>query len=177
MSDILTQIQDEIDFVCSHLALLLAPSAYITQLLNMMQSQLSYIKRNAPPSVPPGQQRVDTFAEVQAKTSTENTQTSTNPSQPTQPTQPAHPEPVSPEQFQDDIKEFARDVVLKQQQVEALIANLPGLNVSEEQQIERMKQLERELEELETERAQAVKEKEVLLRKVEDKIMGVGRVR
>jgi mediator of RNA polymerase II transcription subunit 21 len=58
-----------------------------------------------------------------------------------------------------------------------LIANLPGLNVSEEQQIERMKQLERELEELETERAQAVKEKEVLLRKVEDKIMGVGRVR
>ncbi|KAH7072028.1 mediator complex, subunit Med21 [Paraphoma chrysanthemicola] len=157
MSDILTQIQDEIDF-----------------LLNMMQSQMSYIKRNAPPSVPPGQQRVDTFAEVQAKTSNENTQTSTNPSQPTQ---PAQPEQVSQEQFQEDIKEFARDVVLKQQQMEALIASLPGLNVSEEQQIERMKQLERELEELETERTQAVKEKEVLLRKVEDKIMGVGRVR
>ncbi|KAH7084327.1 mediator complex, subunit Med21 [Paraphoma chrysanthemicola] len=157
MSDILTQIQDEIDF-----------------LLNMMQSQMSYIKRNAPPSVPPGQQRVDTFAEVQAKTSNENTQTSTNPSQPTQ---TAQPEQVSQEQFQEDIKEFARDVVLKQQQMEALIASLPGLNVSEEQQIERMKQLERELEELETERAQAVKEKEVLLRKVEDKIIGVGRVR
>ncbi|KAF2034137.1 hypothetical protein EK21DRAFT_57115 [Setomelanomma holmii] len=157
MSDILTQIQDEIDF-----------------LLNMMQSQVSYIKRNAPPSVPPGQQRVDTFAEVQAKTSTENTQTSTIPSQPTQ---PAQPEPVSQEQFQEDLKEMARDVVLKQQQMEALIANLPGLNVSEEQQIERMKQLERELEELETERAQAVKVKEALLKKVEDKIMGVGKVR
>ena len=141
----------------------------------MMQRQLTHIKINAPPSVPPGQQRVDTFAEVQAKTTTENTQTSTNPSQPTQEAAPR--EHISQEQFEKDIKEFASDIVLKQQQVEALIAGLPGLNVSEEQQIQRMKQLEQELEDLEGERMQAVKEKEVLLRRVEEKIMGVGRVR
>jgi mediator of RNA polymerase II transcription subunit 21 len=40
-----------------------------------------------------------------------------------------------------------------------------------------MKMLEKELEGLEDERVQAVKEKEVLLKKVEEKIMGVSRVR
>jgi mediator of RNA polymerase II transcription subunit 21 len=144
----------------------------------MMQRQLAHIRIHAPPSVPEGQQRVDTFAEIQAKTATENTQSTTNGSQLTQaPTQPSQPEHISPEQFQEDIKEFARDIVLKQQQMEALIANLPGLNVSEEQQVERMKQLEKELEGLEGERLEAVKEKELLLKKVEEKIMGVGRVR
>jgi mediator of RNA polymerase II transcription subunit 21 len=144
----------------------------------MMQRQLAHIRVNAPPSVPPGQQRVDTFAEIQAKTATENTQTSSNPSQLTQaPAEPTQPSQISPDQFHEDIKEFARDIVIKQQQMEALIANLPGLNVSEEQQIERMKQLERELEGLEGERLEAVKEKEVLLKKVEEKIMGVGRAR
>jgi mediator of RNA polymerase II transcription subunit 21 len=144
----------------------------------MMQRQLAHIRVNAPPSVPPGQQRVDTFAEIQAKTATENTQTSTNPSQLTQaPAEPTQASQISPDQFHEDIKEFARDIVIKQQQMEALIANLPGLNVSEEQQIERMKQLERELEGLEAERLEAVKDKEVLLKKVEEKIMGVGRAR
>jgi mediator of RNA polymerase II transcription subunit 21 len=61
--------------------------------------------------------------------------------------------------------------------MEALIANLPGLNVSEEQQVERMKQLERELEGLEGERLEAIREKEGLMRRVEDKIAGVGRAR
>jgi mediator of RNA polymerase II transcription subunit 21 len=144
----------------------------------MMQRQMAHIKLHAPPAVPPGQQRVDTFAEIQAKTATENTQPSTTTSQLTQaPTQPTHSTKVSPEQFHDDIKEFARDIVIKQQQMEALIANLPGLNVSEAQQVERMKDLERELEELEGDRLDAVRERGVLMKKVEDKIMGVGRVR
>jgi mediator of RNA polymerase II transcription subunit 21 len=142
----------------------------------MMQRQMAHIKFNAPPAVPPGQQRVDTFAEIQAKTATE--QPSTTTSQLTQaPTQQTGSQKISPEQFQEDIKEFARDIVIKQQQMEALIANLPGLNVSEEQQVERMKELERELEGLEGDRLEAVKEKEVLLKRVEEKIMGVGRVR
>jgi mediator of RNA polymerase II transcription subunit 21 len=138
------------------------------QLLNMMQRQLAHIKDNAPPSVPAGQSRVDTLAEITAKTATENA---------TQPPPTQIAEPLSPEQFQEDIKEFARDIVIKQQQMEALIANLPGLNVSEEQQVERMKQLERELEGLEGERLEAVKEKEALMRRVENKIVGVGRAR
>ncbi|KAL5114646.1 RNA polymerase II mediator complex subunit [Pleosporales sp. CAS-2024a] len=153
MSDILTQIQDELDF-----------------LLNMMQRQIGHIVLHAPPSVPPGQHRVDTFDEIKAKTtSTDNTQ-STKPAQPTA-------DKISPEQFRQDIKEFATDIVIKQQQVEALIASLPGLNVSEEQQLARMKDLELEWEALEDERRQAVREKEMLLKRVEDKIMSVGRSR
>ncbi|KAH7377920.1 mediator complex, subunit Med21 [Phaeosphaeria sp. MPI-PUGE-AT-0046c] len=159
MADILTQIQDEMD-----------------QILNMMQRQMAHIRIHAPPSVPHGQQRVDTYAEIQANKAPDNTQTTT--SQLTlAPSQPTHPEQLSPEQFEKDIKEFAQDIVFKQQQVEVLIAGLPGLNVSEEQQIERMKQLEKELEGLEGDRLEAVKEKELLLNKVEEKIMGVGRVR
>jgi mediator of RNA polymerase II transcription subunit 21 len=149
-------------------------SSQHAQLLNMMQRQVQHIVTHAPPSIPPGQHRVDTFDEIKAKAAAENTQ-STN-SQPTQ-QEPPQPDKISPEQFNEDIKEFARDIVIKQQQVEALIANLPGLNVSEEQQIARMKQLEKELEGLEDERVQAVREKEVLVKKVEEKIMGVSRVR
>jgi mediator of RNA polymerase II transcription subunit 21 len=175
MSDILTQIQDELDFVRT-----CPPHPHLPpntcQLLNMMQRQMAYIRLNAPPAVPAGQQRVDTFTEIQAKTASE--QPSTTTSLLTQaPTQQTGSQKVAPEQFQEDIKEFARDIVIKQQQMEALIANLPGLNVSEEQQVERMKELERELEGLEGDRLEAVKEKEVLLRRVEEKIMGVGRVR
>ena len=73
------------------------------------------------------------------------------------------------------MKEMAKDLVVKSQQIEMLIANLPGVNSSEEEQVKRMKELERELEDLEGERIRAVKEKEALLKKVEEKIMGVGR--
>ncbi|KAF2127827.1 hypothetical protein P153DRAFT_377329 [Dothidotthia symphoricarpi CBS 119687] len=158
MADILTQVQDEMDM-----------------LLFMMQSHFTYIKDKAPPSIPPGQPEVDSFNEREAKTAAENqaTQTSTEPSQLTQ----APPILLTQEEFQSTIKEFARDMVLKQQQIEYLIANLPGANTSEEEQIARMKQLEGQLEELETERLQAVKEKDMLRNKVEEKIMGVGRMR
>ena len=110
--------------------------------------------------------------EIKGKAASENP-----PSNPQQPAEPPVPDKISPEQFNQDLKEFSRDIVLKQQQVELLIASLPGLNISEEQQVARMKELEKELEGLEDERVQAVRDKEVLLKKVEDKIMSVGRSR
>ena len=66
---------------------------------------------------------------------------------------------------------------MKEQQIERLIAHLPGLNWSEKEQVERMKELERQLEDLEGERIKAVKDKDTLMKIVEDKIAGVGRVR
>jgi mediator of RNA polymerase II transcription subunit 21 len=122
-----------------------------------MSTSLRQIRENAPPSVPPGQQRLDTFAEL--------------------PSENAPPAKPSPEQFQKDIKEFAVDITLKEQQIEHLIGNLPGINWSEKEQVERMKELERQLEALEGERVQAVREKDMLLKMVEDKITGVGKVR
>lgn len=135
-----------------------------------MSAALRQIRENAPPSVPPGQQRLDTFAELEAR---ENTQNTTDPSQQAF-IPPAKP---SPEQFQADIKELAQDITLKEQQIEKLIAHLPGLNWSEKEQVERMRQLERQLEDLEGERVKAVKEKDMLMKMVENRITGVGRVR
>ncbi|EMD62531.1 hypothetical protein COCSADRAFT_93765 [Bipolaris sorokiniana ND90Pr] len=155
MHDILTQIQDELDM-----------------LLNQMAAALRQIRENAPPSVPPGQQRLDSFAELEAREAAQHN-TANDPSQP-----PFAPPPKpSPEQFQADIKELAQDITLKEQQIEKLIAHLPGLNWSEKEQVERMKELERQLEDLEGDRVKAVKEKETLMKMVEDKIAGVGRVR
>lgn len=177
MGDILTQIQDELDLV---LALSMCNAIDTTdnlQLLHMMSRSLAHIRQNAPPSVPPGQQRLDSFAEVEARNLAEATQTSTNPSQLTQAPTTTSSVPPSHEEFQQNIKEFARDTINKEQQIELLIANLPGLNSSEREQVQRMKELERQLEELEGERLLAVKEKETLLKLVEDKIQGVGRMR
>ncbi|CAA9960510.1 hypothetical protein PTNB73_01576 [Pyrenophora teres f. teres] len=158
MGDILTQIQDELDM-----------------LLNQMSAALRQIRENAPPSVPPGQQRLDTFAELEARTAAENTQqgVAADPSQPTN----APPPKPSPEQFQADLKEMAQDITLKEQQIEKLIAHLPGLNWSEKEQVERMRELERQLEELEGERVKAVREKDTLMKMVEDRITGIGKVK
>ena len=138
-----------------------------------MQSQLLRIRTRAPPSVPEGQQKLSSFAEKEAADKSENaTQNATQPAPPSD----AAPALPTKEQFEGDLKEMAKDLVVKSQQIELLIANLPGVNSSEAEQVQRMKELERELEDLEGERLRAVEQKEQLLKRVEEKIMGVGRV-
>ena len=145
-----------------------------SKLLNIMKTQLLQIRLRAPPSVPEGQQKLSSFQEKEAADKSENA--NQNPAQATQ-TSVAPPPPPTKEEFNEDLKDMAKDLVIKNQQIELLIANLPGVNTSEVEQVQRMKELETELEGLESERLQAVKEKEVLLKMVEDKIMGVGRAR
>ena len=138
-----------------------------------MQSQLLQIRTRAPPSVPEGQQKLSSFAEKEAADKSENaTQNATQPAPPSD----AAPALPTKEQFEGDLKEMAKDLVVKSQQIELLIANLPGVNSSEAEQVQRMKELERELEDLESERLRAVEQKEQLLKRVEEKIVGVGRV-
>lgn len=139
-----------------------------------MQSQLFQIRTRAPPSVPEGQQKLSSFAEKEAADKSENA--AQNPTQPVQ-TSEAPPALPTKEQFEEDLKEMAKDLVVKSQQIELLIANLPGVHSSEAEQVQRMKELEKELEQLEGERLQAVKGKDALLKKVEEKIVGVGRLR
>lgn len=140
-----------------------------------MQSQLFHIRTRAPPSVPEGQQKLSSFAEKEAADKSENAAAQNA----TQPAASSDAPPAQPtkEQFDADLKDMAKDLVVKSQQIELLIANLPGVNSSEAEQMQRMKDLERELEDLEGERQHAVLEKERLLRLVEEKIVGVGRTR
>lgn len=143
-----------------------------------MQASLTYIKTRAPPAPIPGQPLLSSFAEHEAQAAAQS-QSSSHPSQPSQaPATPAAPlAPPSQEEFQKDIRELSRDLLLKEQQIEILVGSLPGLNTSEKEQVERMKELERQLEEIEGERLAAVKEKEVLVRKVEDRIGSIRGVR
>lgn len=138
-----------------------------------MQASLRYIKTKAPPAVIPNQPLLSTFTEHEAS------QTAAQPvlpaSQSVPPATPPAPSGPAPQgEFERDIGELSRDLLLKEQQIEVLIANLPGLHANEEEQVERMKALEREIESLEGERLQAVKDKEELVRKIEDKIAQVG---
>lgn len=72
-------------------------------------------------------------------------------------------------------RELARDLIIKEQQIEYLVSQLPGLENSEKDQEQRIRQLEKELKEAEEERKAAVKEKEVVLGKLENVIRSVKR--
>ncbi|RJE16963.1 hypothetical protein PHISCL_10700, partial [Aspergillus sclerotialis] len=59
------------------------------------------------------------------------------------------PAPDSPRTFASRQRELARDLVIKEQQIEYLISVLPGIDSSETQQEERIRELEKELREVE----------------------------
>lgn len=83
--------------------------------------------------------------------------------------------PHPPQVFKAGQKELAQDLILKEQQIEYLISGLPGLENSERDQEEMIKQLEEELKVAEEERKQALKEKEVVLEQLESVIRNVKR--
>ncbi|ODQ66248.1 hypothetical protein NADFUDRAFT_50169 [Nadsonia fulvescens var. elongata DSM 6958] len=64
--------------------------------------------------------------------------------------------PVPREEFQRVQMELARDLVVKTQQIEILIDSLPGIGVSKQSQLERVKALEEELQMLDKVKAQEV---------------------
>ena len=115
---------------------------------------------------------------------TQPTTTTSDPSQPqtqtqtqpqTQPrilsTRPPRHDPAAA--FTADLHELARDLIVKEQQIEMLIERLPGIGTSERAQRARMAVLEKQLREIEEERARAVAEKERLLERVAGRIAGV----
>ncbi|KAL2851798.1 mediator complex, subunit Med21 [Aspergillus pseudodeflectus] len=77
------------------------------------------------------------------------------------------PRPDSPRTFAARQRELARDLVIKEQQIEYLVSVLPGTGSSEAEQEGRIRALEKELRGAEEERAKRVRELRALRRRVE----------
>lgn len=77
------------------------------------------------------------------------------------PTDETMPDP--PSVFKDALKELARDLVTKEQQIEYLISLLPGLGNSEADQNDRIKVLQVELRQVDAERKLANQQREQML--------------
>jgi len=86
------------------------------------------------------------------------------------------PEPDSPEVFQASLRELARDLILKEQQIEYLISVLPGIGNSEQDQNSRIQALSTSLREIEDERKTAAQSKEEMLRMLGDLAANCKRV-
>ncbi|KAL4741497.1 mediator complex, subunit Med21 [Aspergillus similis] len=78
------------------------------------------------------------------------------------------PRPDSPRTFAARQRELARDLVIKEQQIEYLISVMPGIGSSEAEQERRIRKLEEELRAVEEEREKRVRELRMLRRRVEE---------
>ncbi|KAK3324266.1 mediator complex, subunit Med21 [Cercophora scortea] len=89
--------------------------------------------------------------------------------------QPKEVDSLSPEVFQAGQLELARDLIVQEQQIEYIISNLPGLENSERDQEQLIKELEEELKTAEAQRLEAVKEKDEVLLKLDQVLRGIRR--
>jgi mediator of RNA polymerase II transcription subunit 21 len=86
-------------------------------------------------------------------------------------------ETLDPQTFQQGQLELARDLIVKEQQIEFLISSLPGLDNSERDQYQSIKELEEELSSAEAQRLEAAKEKEEVLAKIDVLLRSIRRYR
>jgi mediator of RNA polymerase II transcription subunit 21 len=155
MADRLTQLQDCFD-----------------QLLTQMYATIRYIDtHHASVSIPGQADQFTPMAETQGSNATGSSATPA----PTGSSQD-EPSPDPPALFQKRMRELAQDLVLKEQQIEALVHALPGIGNSQALQERRLASLEKQLKEVEEERQKWGEEKERLLSAVDGWLAGVRRV-
>ena len=138
-------------------------------------ASLRYVTTHHPVPNLSNHQRAPSPSPANVTTSGEQATTNNNPGHNDPPASPSY-RPDSPITFAAAAGELARDLVQKQKQIEALIDSLPGLEKSEEDQVRRIQELDRELKDMEEERKGVVEERERLLDRVENVIVKVRRV-
>lgn len=111
------------------------------------------------------QQQQNQQQQQQQQQQQEANQANQNPEPIDDPTIP--PEPDSPRTFASRQRELARDLVLKEQQIEYLVSVLPGVGASEVEQEGRIRELEGELRGVEVERGVKMRELRGLRRRLE----------
>jgi mediator of RNA polymerase II transcription subunit 21 len=82
------------------------------------------------------------------------------------------PRPDPPALFQSRLRELAQDLVVKEQQIEALVESLPGIGSSQGAQEKRLVELERELREADGEEREWEGERRKLLERVDGWVSG-----
>jgi mediator of RNA polymerase II transcription subunit 21 len=84
------------------------------------------------------------------------------------------PQPDSPRTFAARQRELARDLIIKEQQIEYLISVLPGIGASEAEQEARIRELETQLREVEKERVAKADELNLLRGRLENVLGAVS---
>ncbi|KAI9836742.1 MAG: RNA polymerase II mediator complex subunit [Thelocarpon superellum] len=163
MADRLTQLQDAFD-----------------QLATQFYASLRYISSHHLPAAP-GASTSTSASNHAGGTTTTTASQGAETSPPPQQSQshssaPEVPRPDTPTTFRRRQHELARDLLLKEAQIEVLIAHLPGIERSEADQEARLKDLQAELKRAEEERTQAVRAREEVLDRLDAVVMAFRRV-
>lgn len=74
------------------------------------------------------------------------------------------------EEFNNTIEELSTDIILKTRQIMKLIDSLPGVDVSEREQMLKIDSLQRKLVQVEKDKLEATKKKDILLQDVDNLI-------
>ncbi|KAL4887835.1 mediator complex, subunit Med21 [Aspergillus ambiguus] len=184
MADILTQLQTCLDQLATQFYATLAylttyhdnsPALPPAHLPDAAPALARIPKNSTAPPVPagapvsshasppqPGAPTTTTAAGASAPADPGQTATPGEPADPNLP-----PTPDSPRTFASRQRELARDLIIKEQQIEYLISVLPGIDSSEAEQERRIRELEGELREVETERERRIGELRRLRRQLE----------
>ncbi|CAO3627264.1 unnamed protein product [Mucor hiemalis] len=80
----------------------------------------------------------------------------------------------APEVFQENMRELASDLVKKAKEIDTLIEVLPGINQTEEEQIEKLKSLEEENRLANEEYEEAVREMELVKKQINQSLRAIA---
>lgn len=87
---------------------------------------------------------------------------------------PEHTED-DPQLFQDSLNELSRDIIIKTRQILTTIDTLPGVGVSEKDQLETIQKLKGDLTNAEIQKNSAIDRKEILLEYVNELILDISK--